>query len=73
MGFAISEDEERALKMPTLLIYGGASYHVEAQIAARFKEIRPHWPQMLVEGAGHNSHREQPKVVNPAIRSFLAE
>lgn len=70
--FAISEEEVRALKMPTLLIYGGASYPMEAQIAARFREIRPDWEQVLIEGAGHNSYREQPKVVNSAIRSFLS-
>ena len=71
--FAVTEDEVRALRMPTLLIYGGASYPFEFQLAARFTEIRPDWHQVLVDGAGHNCYREQPKVVNPAIRSFLAQ
>lgn len=60
------------LKMPTLLIYGGASYPFEGQIAARFRELRPDWRQVLVEGAGHNCYREQPAIVNAAIREFLA-
>lgn len=71
VNFAITEDEVRGLRIPTLLIYGGASYPVEFQLAARLKEIRPDWPQVLVEGAGHNCYRDQPKVVNAAIRTFL--
>ena len=66
------EDAAR-MGLPTLLIYGGASYAMEAVLAARLKELRPDWPQIVVAGAGHNCFRDKPDLVNAAIASFLAD
>jgi pimeloyl-ACP methyl ester carboxylesterase len=72
VAFDASVEDLGDFPMPTLLVYGGASYPVEAQIAKRFRQARPDWEQVTVEGAGHNCFREQPAVVNAAIRRFLA-
>lgn len=69
--FNAPAEDVKALHMPTLLIYGANSYPVEAQLAQRFREVRPDWPQVIVEGAGHNCYREKPTEVNLAVRTFL--
>jgi len=56
----------------TLLFYGTASYDFEPAIAQRFRELRPDLPIVVVEGAGHNLHRERPDVVNTTIIDFLS-
>lgn len=68
----LTEDEVRALASPALLVYGRDSVHFEQPIAERLAELRPDWPQLHVEGAGHNSHLERPDVVGPAAARFLA-
>jgi pimeloyl-ACP methyl ester carboxylesterase len=69
--FSAPAEDVKALHMPTLLIYGANSYPVEAQLAQRFRELRPDWPQIVIEGAGHNCYREKPTQVNAALRTFL--
>lgn len=64
------EDAAR-IAQPVLLIYGGSSFPFEARLSARLQELRPEWPLLTVPGAGHNSFREQPEVVNAAIAAFL--
>lgn len=71
LDFNAPAEDVKALHMPTLLIYGANSYPVEAELAKRFREERPDWPQVLIEGAGHNCYREKPIEVNATIRSFF--
>jgi len=68
----VTPDDVRALGSPTLLFYGTASYDFEPAIAQRFRELRPDLPIVVVEGAGHNLHRERPDVVNAAVIDFLS-
>jgi len=68
----VTPDDIRALVAPTLLFYGTASYDFEPAIAQRFRELRPDLPIVVVEGAGHNLHRERPDVVNTTIIDFLS-
>ena len=69
--FELAEDEVRALPS-SLLVYGAATAYFERPIAERLKVLRPDWPQLHVEGAGHNSHVDRPEVVGPVIADFLA-
>lgn len=70
--FPVTADEIRQVASPTLLVYGADSWPVEAQLAARLREIRPDWPMLTVDGASHNCFREKPEVVNAAIAKHLA-
>ena len=72
MGFKVSEADVRDLRVPVLLIYGDASFPFEGLLRKRFRELRPDWPMLIVKGAGHNCFREQPAIVNAAIRDFLS-
>jgi pimeloyl-ACP methyl ester carboxylesterase len=69
--FQISAEDVRALRPPTLLIYGAESVYFEAHIAARLRQLRPDFRQLHVEGAGHNVHAERADVVGPAVADFL--
>lgn len=69
--FEIGADDVRALRPPTLLIYGADSVYFEAHIAARLRQLRPDFPQLHAEGAGHNVHAERADVVGPAVADFL--
>lgn len=64
--------DAHAIRQPVQLVYGGASYPFEARLAARLVELRPDWPLLTVEGAGHNCFREQPDLVNAAIAELLS-
>jgi pimeloyl-ACP methyl ester carboxylesterase len=70
--FPVTDDDVRSLGPRTLLLYGTNSYDFEPAIAQRFRELRPDLPLVIVEGAGHNLHRERPDIVNAAILDFLA-
>ena len=69
--FDARPDDARAIRRPVQLIYGGASFSFEARLAARLQELRPDWPLLIVEGAGHNCFRDKPDVVNSAMLEFL--
>jgi pimeloyl-ACP methyl ester carboxylesterase len=71
LAFSIDDEDVRDLRPPTLLLYGTTSYDFEPAIAQRFRELRPDLPLVVVEGAGHNLHREQPDFVNSTIAKFL--
>ena len=71
LDFPVTAVDLKALKPPTLLIYGGASLEFEALIAACWRTHRPDVSQILVEGAGHNVQLEQSDIVTPAITAFL--
>src|SRR5204863_6301593 len=68
----VTEADVRALRPPTLLIYGTASFDFEPFIQKRLCDFRPDLQLLIVEGAGHNAHREKPDVVNSTIERFLA-
>lgn len=72
LDYQIAESDLTAIASPTLLIYGGSSFPFQKFIAQRFRALRPDWPILTIEGAGHNVFREQPDRVNDAIREFLS-
>lgn len=71
--FEPTPEEAHRITQPVQLIYGGASYAMEAALARRLVELRPDWPLLVVDGAGHNVFREKPEVVNPVIERFLSQ
>ena len=71
LALAVSPEDLKALQTPTCLIYGRDSYEFEAALSACWRTNRPDIPQILVDSAGHNSHRDRPDIVNPAIIDFL--
>ena len=73
LDFQVTDADVKDLPTPTLLIYGGASYAFQRHMAGRFCELRPDWPLVIIEGAGHNSFREKPALVNDAIENFISE
>ena len=73
LDFEVTYGDVKDLATPTLLIYGGASYPFQRHMAHRFRELRPDWPLVIIEGAGHNSFWEQPAQVNYEIETFLSD
>lgn len=71
LALPISEDDVRALKTPTLLVYGTRSFDPHPAIRDQWRKLRPDLQMIIAEGAGHNVHRDKPDVVNSAIVSFL--
>ncbi len=71
LSWEVSADDLARLTAPTVLIYGGASLPFEAEISARFAELRPDIEQVLVPGAGHNVHVEQPAAVAEVVERFI--
>ena len=67
----VTVEDVKSLRPPTLLIYGENSIDFESLVSACWRENRPDVAQILVAGAGHNSHAERPDVVTPAIVDFL--
>ena len=59
------------LNLPTLLIYGTASFDPHPAIRDRWRALRPDLEMVIAEGAGHNVHRDKADVVNAAIDGFL--
>lgn len=72
LDFRLTDADSKDLPTPTRLAFGGA-YAFQRHMADRFCELRPDWPLMIIDGAGHNSFREQPALVNAAIDSFLSD
>lgn len=71
LDFEVTEADVRTLGPPTLLIYGSASFDFEPAIQKRLCDLRPDLQSLVIEGAGHNSHRERPEIVNAMIDRFL--
>lgn len=67
----VTPQDLEALKPPTQLFYGSASFNFEPAIAAAWKKYRPDLPLITIEGAGHNVHHDRPDIVNPSIINFL--
>ena len=67
----VSERMER-VDVPTLVVFGSADDHfADAAVEAEAIAARLGATSLVVEGAGHYPHVEQPGVVVTAIRSFL--
>jgi len=71
LDFSITEEDVRALQVPTLLFYGDDSVFFERAISDRFKSIRADFQQIQVENSGHNVHHDQADLVNDEILKFL--
>jgi pimeloyl-ACP methyl ester carboxylesterase len=68
----IADDDIRGLRPPICLVYGAASYPFERLIAARLAALRPDLALHMVDGAGHNVHRDRADEFNAIALSFLA-
>jgi pimeloyl-ACP methyl ester carboxylesterase len=68
----VADADVSKFRPPALLFYGPGSFPFEASIATRFRALRPDFPVVTVEGAGHNVHRDKPDIVNPAALAFLS-
>lgn len=71
LALKVSEEDARAFRTPTLLIYGTASFEPHPAIEQRWRELRPDLQLIACDGAGHNVHRDKADVVNAAIDRFL--
>ncbi len=68
------DDRISRLEVPSLVVFGSADDHFADPIAeARATAHVLRGAHLMVDGAGHYPHVEQPAVVAAAIRSFLAE
>jgi pimeloyl-ACP methyl ester carboxylesterase len=72
LGFRVADEDIRALRPPICLVYGAVSYPFERLICARLTALRPDLPLHMVEGAGHNVHRDRAEAFNALAVSFLA-
>jgi pimeloyl-ACP methyl ester carboxylesterase len=68
-GGTIPEELVRAIRVPTLVIAGGASPDFFRNTAIRIVELLPHGEYRLLEGQDHGAPAE---VVAPAVAAFLA-
>ena len=71
LDFPITEEDVRALQVPTLLFYGDDSIFFELAISDRFKSLRADFQQIQVENSGHNVHHNQANLVNYEILKFF--
>lgn len=69
---SVTEDDVRGLAPPTLFMFGSRTAGWRHVLSERIGPIRPDLPRLLIEGAGHNVHVDQPEQVNAAIRDFLS-
>lgn len=58
------------VSVPTLLIWGRSDVRSPLSVAHQFAEAIPDAHLVVIDGAGHLSHLEQPEPVNHAIRAF---
>ena len=58
------------ISVPTLLIWGDSDVRSPLKVARQFREAIPNNQLVVIEGAGHLSHLEQPDQVNHALRAF---
>jgi len=70
----VNEDIQGAaskLKLPTLLIYGGSDKDTPPDYGRLLSEAIPDSNLVIIPGAGHFIHQEQPEKVASLIESFL--
>ena len=72
LNLAVTEEDVRNLRPPTLLFHGTNSPAFESMIANRIRTLRPDFRVITAEGAGHNVHRDRPDLVNAEVLAFLA-
>lgn len=66
------EDRIARVGVPSLVVFGSADDHFADPVAeARATAHALHGAHLIVDGAGHYPHVEQPDVVAAAIRSFV--
>ena len=70
MAEADQRDVLPQIKAPTLLIWGEHDARSPLRIAREFHELIPHSELVVIPGAGHVSHLEQPARFNEAVREF---
>lgn len=58
------------ISVPTLLIWGRSDARSPLSVADQFAKAIPDARLVVIDGAGHLSHLEQPEQVNEAIRAF---
>lgn len=56
--------------VPALLIWGRSDVRSPLSVARQFEQAIPDARLVVIDGAGHLSHLEQPEAVNAAIRDF---
>jgi pimeloyl-ACP methyl ester carboxylesterase len=71
LAFEVAPADLKNLAPPAFLIFGERTIGFYTGIAVRCREIRPDIEMLTVAGAGHNSHREKPDIVNKALLDFL--
>jgi pimeloyl-ACP methyl ester carboxylesterase len=67
----LSDGELRALRIPTLLMWGERDRFVPASHAARAARNLPHATVHVIAGAGHSPNWERPDAVADALLEFL--
>jgi pimeloyl-ACP methyl ester carboxylesterase len=70
----MAETDQRDLlpeiAIPTLLVWGELDLRSPLVVARRFEEAIPHAQLVVIPGAGHVCHLEQPERFNEAVRAF---
>jgi pimeloyl-ACP methyl ester carboxylesterase len=70
MAEADQRDVLPQITVPTLLLWGELDARSPLRIAREFHELIPHSELVVIPGAGHVSHLEQPARFNEAVRRF---
>ncbi|KAB2851513.1 MAG: alpha/beta hydrolase [Hyphomicrobiaceae bacterium] len=63
----------RDIRLPALIIAGAASQLYRQEVSAWLAQALPSGRRVLIDGAGHAPHMEQPNDVNRLIAGFVAE
>jgi len=58
------------IDVPSLIIYGDKGV-VTSDVAAELQNLNPHLQAVLIEGAGHSLHLDQPERFSNAVLSFM--
>jgi pimeloyl-ACP methyl ester carboxylesterase len=66
-------EEARAIRAPTLLVWGGRDPLVPPELATAWREAVPHARLVTIAGAGHVPMVERPAEFALAVRGFLDE
>jgi pimeloyl-ACP methyl ester carboxylesterase len=73
-GFAsFTEDDARAIRVPTLALTGAKSPAVLIHLTERLLELLPDARRLVVPAASHIMHEENAPATNAAILAFLSE
>ena len=67
----LGDDEVRGVRAPTLLLLGEESPAFLHRLSDRLEELLPNVQRIVVPGASHIMHEENPRAVNDAVLGFL--